>query len=330
MTSILRTNQWRRKLCGSEKFLGSLRPGMEPGIGARGARGPGIGAWGARGPGIGARGPGIGARGPGIGAWGARGPGIGAWGARGPGIGARGPGIGAWGARGPGIGAWGARGPGIGAWGAVLLLSLLIHSLGAESFTRPSDSEFTFVLPPGRQECFYQSAGHNSSMELEYQVIGGAGLDVDFTVFSPNGESLITESRRSDGVHMIEPTIIGDYKICFDNSFSTISEKLIFFEVIFDDVEEDWSEIVEPEELLDIKIDDIKESIGNMNSKLAKSVQIQAILRAFEARDRNLQEGNLGRVNFWSAVNLGVMLVVSFVQVYMLKSLFDDRRKVQT
>ncbi|XP_041032956.1 transmembrane emp24 domain-containing protein 1-like [Carcharodon carcharias] len=211
----------------------------------------------------------------------------------------------------------------------LLLLLVLFRSIGAVSFGQPSDSEFTFVLPPGTQECFYQSAGRNSSMELEYQVIGGAGLDVDFTVFSPNGESLIMESRKSDGVHMIEPTIIGDYKICFDNSFSTISEKLIFFEVIFDDVE-DWSEIVEPEELLDIKIDDIKESIGNMNTKLAKSVQIQAILRAFEARDRNLQEGNLGRVNFWSAVNVGVMLMVSFVQVYMLKSLFDDHRKVQT
>ncbi|XP_038640504.1 transmembrane emp24 domain-containing protein 1-like [Scyliorhinus canicula] len=233
-------------------------------------------------------------------------------------------------------GAPGAPGAGRGLSGPGLLSLLLLPSLAAAAFTPPSDSEFTFVLPPGRQECFYQSAGHNSSggagggMELEYQVIGGAGLDVDFTVFSPNGESLISESRKSDGVHMIDPTIIGDYKICFDNSFSTISEKLIFFEVIFDDAEEDWSEIAGPEEILDIKIDDIKESIGNMNTKLAKSVQIQAILRAFEARDRNLQEGNSGRVNFWSAVNLGVMLAVSFVQVYMLKSLFDDRRKVQT
>ncbi|XP_051897745.1 transmembrane emp24 domain-containing protein 1-like [Pristis pectinata] len=232
-----------------------------------------------------------------------------------------------------GLGAEGLRGLrlGLGAGGPLLLLTLLVHCSGiAAMFSQPSDSEFTFVLPPGREECFYQSAEHNSSMELEYQVIGGAGLDVDFTVYGPNGENLITESRKSDGVHTIEPTMKGDYKICFDNSFSTISEKLIFFEVIFDDAQEDWSEIVEPEELLDIKIDDIKEAIGSMNNKLGKSMQIQATLRAFEARDRNLQEGNLGRVNFWSAVNLGVMLVVSFVQVYMLKSLFDDRRKVQT
>lgn len=212
----------------------------------------------------------------------------------------------------------------------ILLALLAFTSATSATFSQPSDSEFTFVLPPGREECFYQSADHNNSMELEYQVIGGAGMDVNFNVFGPNGGNLISESRRSDGVHTIEPTMNGDYKICFDNSFSTISEKLIFFEVIFDDAQEDWSEIVQPEELLDIKIDDIKEAIGNMNHKLSKSVQIQAILRAYEARDRNLLEGNLGRVNFWSAFNLAVMLVVSFVQVYMLKSLFDDRRKVQT
>lgn len=56
---------------------------------------------------------------------------------------------------------------------------------------------------------------------------------------------------------------MGDYKLCFDNSFSTISEKLVFFELIFDSSQEDedlnsWAEMAEPEEILDIKIEDIK------------------------------------------------------------------------
>lgn len=67
-----------------------------------------------------------------------------------------------------------------------------------------------------------------------------------------------------------------------------------------------------------------------MKSRLERSIQMQALLRAFEARDRNLQESNLSRVNFWSAVNLSVLLVVSFLQVYMLKNLFEDKRRVWT
>ncbi|XP_053320293.1 transmembrane emp24 domain-containing protein 1 [Spea bombifrons] len=218
--------------------------------------------------------------------------------------------------------------------GLVVLLLLLLP-LAVYSITQPQDSELTFLLPAGRQECFYQGALFNGSMEVEYQVIGGAGLDVDFTVTSPSGVLLIMERRRSDGVHTLEPTEAGDYMICFDNSFSTISEKLVFFEIIFDgqqgDEEPDnWADMVEPDELLDVKIEDIKESIENMKSRLERSMQMQTVLRAFEARDRNLQESNLQRVNFWSAVNVGVLVTVAFVQVYMLKSLFDDKRKVRT
>ncbi|XP_077326400.1 transmembrane emp24 domain-containing protein 1 [Lithobates pipiens] len=211
-----------------------------------------------------------------------------------------------------------------------LLLPVLVAGLG-----QPQDSELTFLLPAGRQECFYQTALYNGSMEVEYQVIGGAGLDVDFSVTTPSGILLIMERRRSDGVHTVEPTEAGDYMICFDNSFSTISEKLVFFEIIFDsqqgdDEPDSWADIVEPDELLDIKMEDIKESIESMRARLERSMQMQTVLRAFEARDRNLQESNIDRVNFWSAVNVGVLVTVAFLQVYMLKSLFNDKRTTRT
>lgn len=65
----------------------------------------------------------------------------------------------------------------------------------------------------------------------------------------------------------VEPTEAGDYKLCFDNSFSTISEKLVFFELIFDSLQDDeevegWAEAVEPEEMLDVKMEDIKVCLG--------------------------------------------------------------------
>lgn len=167
------------------------------------------------------------------------------------------------------------------------------------------------------------------------QVIAGAGLDVDFTLESPQGVLLVSESRKADGVHTVEPTEAGDYKLCFDNSFSTISEKLVFFELIFDSLQDDeevegWAEAVEPEEMLDVKMEDIKESIETMRTRLERSIQMLTLLRAFEARDRNLQEGNLERVNFWSAVNVAVLLLVAVLQVCTLKRFFQDKRPVPT
>ncbi|XP_067846812.1 transmembrane emp24 domain-containing protein 5 isoform X2 [Heptranchias perlo] len=202
------------------------------------------------------------------------------------------------------------------------------------SFPQSFDSDFTFTLPAGQKECFYQTMKKDATLEIEYQVIDGAGLDVDFYVASPNGNILYFDQRKSDGVHNIE-TENGDYMFCFDNTFSSLSEKIVFFELILDNMEPEgdstsWKDFLPGGELLDMKLEDILESINNVKGRLSKSNQIQGLLRAFEARDRNLQEGNYDRVNFWSTVNLAVMLMVSCLQVYMLKSLFNNNRRSRT
>ncbi|XP_070774731.1 transmembrane emp24 domain-containing protein 1-like isoform X2 [Enoplosus armatus] len=208
--------------------------------------------------------------------------------------------------------------------GRPLVLALVLGwCLGSVScFGQSLDSEFTFMLPAGRSECFFQTAIKNGTMEVEYQVIAGAGMDVDFTILSPEGIRLIMESRRSDGVHVVEPTQEGDYQICFDNSFSRFSEKMVFFEIIIDgqggDVggDEEWAGLEEPDgSLLEYKLEDIRESMESLHRRLERSRQMQTVLRAFEARDRNLLEDNLWRVSFWSCASVLVMLCVALTQV---------------
>ncbi|GAB5575267.1 transmembrane emp24 domain-containing protein 5 isoform X1 [Prionailurus iriomotensis] len=248
----------------------------------------------------------------------------------------------------------------------VLLLAILYPVLlpVAAAFTPSLDSDFTFTLPAGQKECFYQPMPLKASLEIEYQVLDGAGLDIDFHLASPQGRTLVFEQRKSDGVHTEawkksiwnNPSLLlktkltlelsqlkgrietedGDYMFCFDNTFSTISEKVIFFELILDNMgeqvqeQEDWKKYITGTDMLDMKLEDILESINSIKARLSKSGHIQTLLRAFEARDRNIQESNFDRVNFWSMVNLVVMVVVSAIQVYMLKSLFEDKRKSRT
>lgn len=65
----------------------------------------------------------------------------------------------------------------------------------------------------------------------------------------------------------VEPTQEGDYEICFDNSFSHFSEKMVFFEIIVEgqagDVggDEEWAGLEEPDgSLLEYKLEDIRVS----------------------------------------------------------------------
>lgn len=61
----------------------------------------------------------------------------------------------------------------------------------------------------------------------------------------------------------LEPTQEGDYEICFDNSFSHFSEKMVFFEIILEGQGGD-DQPIELEELdgnlLEYKLEDIRVS----------------------------------------------------------------------
>ncbi|KAK2818324.1 hypothetical protein Q7C36_022257 [Tachysurus vachellii] len=220
--------------------------------------------------------------------------------------------------------------------GILWTVLLLLWSSLTSAFNPNQDSELTFLLPAGASECFFQTAQKNGTLEVEYQVIAGAGMDVDFSIISPHGHHLASEFRRSDGVHMVDSTEEGDYQICFDNSFSRFSEKMVFFEVILENaagdttVEDEWARLGDPENLLEYKLEDIRESIESVHRHLERSRQMQTVLRAFEARDRNLLENNLWRVSFWSCTSLVVMLAVACVQVYTVRRLFDDKRMVRS
>ncbi|XP_041812368.1 transmembrane emp24 domain-containing protein 1a [Chelmon rostratus] len=212
-------------------------------------------------------------------------------------------------------------------------LACLILTVGS---TWGENIEFTFLLPAGSTECFYQTAARNDSMEVEYQVLAGSGLDVGFALISPSGYRLVSDFRRSDGIHTVDPTEGGDYGLCFDNSFSKLSEKMVFFEVIINSQNsagggrDDWADVAVEESMVEYKLEDIRATMDSVYQHLERSRQVQTVLRAFETRDRYLLEDNLWRVSFWSCLNLLVMLAVASAQIYTLRRLFDDTKRVHT
>lgn len=70
------------------------------------------------------------------------------------------------------LGLGGAEGMGRELWRRLLLSVSLVFVLlpGAPAFTSPLDSDFTFTLPAGRKECFFQPMHSEASLEIEYQV----------------------------------------------------------------------------------------------------------------------------------------------------------------
>uniref|UniRef100_A0A914CYG9 GOLD domain-containing protein n=1 Tax=Acrobeloides nanus TaxID=290746 RepID=A0A914CYG9_9BILA len=79
---------------------------------------------------------------------------------------------------------------------------------------------------------------------------------------------------------------------------------------------------------LGIALSEFHGSFNRIKNHLNKIEYHQAILRAYEARDRAILGANYDRVTFWSIVNSIVLIGVGFTQVYMIRSLFEENSKL--
>lgn len=117
-----------------------------------------------------------------------------------------------------------------------VLLVILIFAQSINSEAVYSQRELTIRVEPGSVECFYEKSQKGQVIDFEYQVIdGGHGdLDISFELQNPNGHSMITEYKKSDNIHRFDVNVDGDYRYCFDNSFSSFNAKTVFFELIIE------------------------------------------------------------------------------------------------
>lgn len=111
---------------------------------------------------------------------------------------------------------------------------MLAQSINGEAVY--SQKELTVRVEAGAIECFYERAQKNQIIDIEYQVIdGGHGdLDISFELQNPNGHPMVTEYKKSDNIHRLDLSVDGDYRFCFDNSFSSFNTKTVFFELIIE------------------------------------------------------------------------------------------------
>uniref|UniRef100_A0A182PZM1 Separase n=1 Tax=Anopheles farauti TaxID=69004 RepID=A0A182PZM1_9DIPT len=218
--------------------------------------------------------------------------------------------------------------------GAVWCPLLVVLLLQLPSCISALQKEMTISVGPGKVDCFFEVAKAGQTIDIEYQVIdGGHGdLDISFELGEVTGRTIFADYKKSDNIHRFPVPYDGEYKFCFDNGFSQVNSKTVFFELIIErEGEQDdasWSDIdllegLTPEEFYEMKVQDMEDAIKRVRNNLTKARQLQDVLRSHEARDRNVAEENYFKVNIWSFFQILVMVAVGTLQVFMVKSLFD-------
>jgi protein ERP2 len=210
--------------------------------------------------------------------------------------------------------------------------------------TSPVDAlqyELSLLIEAGRRECFHQYLAEGLKMETDYQVIQGGQLDITFWITSPTNEVLYNEIRKAGGQKQFTTESPGEYQFCFDNSYSRMVDKNVFFFISSNDgfVDPHFSapssanEVLSQDNKDDIgelndKVEDFKARFTAMAQELEQAQLMQQMLRVFEKQDRILMTLSKWRVNFYSVMNILVLVVVGALQVFMIRSLFEEKSKV--
>jgi len=208
----------------------------------------------------------------------------------------------------------------------VVLLISLIES---------TDFDLTVDIPAGKRECFYHPFPPNMDAEIDYQVIDGGDMDINVMVLGPDTRVYQNDQRKTENTIKFKTYSKGDYQFCFDNQFSTFSNKIVYFEVFIEDGIDDEDEFDQNKmtfdgeniaDQLDMTVQDFTGIMDRTKKNLERSVQVQTLIRIHEAKDRNTQEANFWRVNNFSVFQLGVMMCVALTQVVVIRKLFADKR----
>jgi len=217
---------------------------------------------------------------------------------------------------------------------------LLAISLALATAHLPQERDYSLMVDAGKEECFFEEVPKGNTLTVEYQVIdGGDGqmseLDINFKMLSPRGHPLVAEFKKSEGTHSQLIEEHGDYKICFDNTFSYLSSKTIYFEVLNENEEEEYDELKDifgdeevDAEYYEVSVAEIEVKLKKIKDDISKAKHQQDLIRITDLKDRSIMEHNFERVNTMSMFYVVVLLVAGISQVVLVRSLFDEKSKI--
>eukprot|EP01108_Squamamoeba_japonica_P004109 TRINITY_DN32_c0_g1_i2.p2 TRINITY_DN32_c0_g1~~TRINITY_DN32_c0_g1_i2.p2 ORF type:complete len:216 (-),score=59.53 TRINITY_DN32_c0_g1_i2:36-683(-) len=193
-------------------------------------------------------------------------------------------------------------------------------------------SELTFQIEPKKTLCLYEDLSGQAT--ASWEVVRGGLLDVNIAITGPNGEShfneLYFEGRGTPGYKTFTAQTSGRHSFCFDNEMSRWTPKVVTFELKQDNKPapvETKADLPPGAENLAKQehITPLQESISKISGALSRIESEQSYYRKREHRHRNTAEQTCERVQWWSIYETSAIVLISVLQVFVLRRWFDKR-----
>ncbi|XP_026740524.1 transmembrane emp24 domain-containing protein 2 [Trichoplusia ni] len=183
---------------------------------------------------------------------------------------------------------------------------------------------YTITVDAHAEECFFENVEADTKMGLTFEIAEGGFLDIDVTITGPDGAVIYKGERESSGMYTFSAPTAGRYTYCFSNKMSTMTPKVVMFNLEVGAAPQAQTGNKE-EEVNHNKLEDMIKELG---TTLKTVKHDQEYMQVRDRIHRAINESTNSRVVMWSIFEASVLLVMTLGQVYYLKRFFEVQRVV--
>jgi len=188
-----------------------------------------------------------------------------------------------------------------------------------------SSNAYTITVDAHAEECFFDNVSYGSKMGLIFEIADGGFLDIDVKITGPDGKIMYQGERESSGKYTFAAYKDGRYTYCFSNQMSTMTPKVVMFNMEIGESPNRPPGAEEEKEVGHTKLEDM---IRELSGTLTGVKHEQEYMQIRDRIHRSINESTNSRVVLWSVFEATVLVAMTLGQVYYLKRFFEVRRVV--
>lgn len=186
---------------------------------------------------------------------------------------------------------------------------------------------FIITVDAHETDCFYDKANVSDKVTITFEVMEGGFKDIAVSISGPNYDSLHQSEKETTGSFTFSAMQEGQYELCFDNQFSTMTPKVVMFKF---QVARALDYYVDPTKRKDDVIEQAKAQsmINELSGKLG-AVKMEQEYMHFRYRGHlDVSDSVQFRILAWSIFGPSLLLVMTVLEIIYMKRFFEVRRVV--
>ncbi|TDG38938.1 hypothetical protein AWZ03_014640 [Drosophila navojoa] len=191
----------------------------------------------------------------------------------------------------------------------------------------PAARGFLVTVDAHDTACFFDRAQVQDKVAISFEVMEGGFKDIAVDILAPGNEVLYHAETETSGKYTFAASKDGQYTLCFDNSKSTLTPKVLMFHFT---VVKDIGHYIDPQKRTDDVVEQsaLQADINELSSQLIVVKHEQEYMHGRYKGHLQLSANVHFRLVAWSIFGPSLLLGMTVIEIYYLKRFFEVKRVV--